>query len=310
MDLSVIVVNWNTIDLLAQCLQSVYDTVSNPALEVIVVDNASTDGSPAMVRSHFPQARLIENQKNKGFAQANNQAICASHGRYVLLLNSDTIALPGALEVMVHFADRYTEAGIVGCRLLNADGSLQHSWAQFPTFWSELLGRNIRKWRPLADELAYEVDWVGGACLLARRDAIEEVGLLDEGFFMYSEETDWCYRMVQQGWKVCYLAEAEVVHLGGGSSKRRGDARAVALYRSKLRFFRKHHGAFEALLLRAALAAGFLFKGALAAGLYFLSGKRWAKGEQMMARQWRLLQEIGLGLPTFQYVSETMEGVR
>ncbi|MDH4136450.1 MAG: glycosyltransferase family 2 protein, partial [Anaerolineae bacterium] len=251
-DVSIIIVNWNTKDLLAQCLQSVYDTVSDLAFEVIVVDNASTDGSPTMVRDHFPQARLIENRKNEGFARANNQAICASHGRYLLLLNSDTITQPGALEAMVHFADRHPEAGIVGCKLLNADGSLQPSWAQFPTFCSELMGHNFRRRRPMADGLAYEVDWVGGACLLARRKAIEMVELLDEDFFMYSEETDWCFRMVRNGWKVYYLPGAEVIHFGGGSSQRASDEMLMQLYQSKLRFFRKHYGALPALGLRLA----------------------------------------------------------
>jgi hypothetical protein len=154
---------------------------------------------------------------------------------------------------MVRFADQHPEAGIVGCQLLNADGSLQLSWAQFPTFWSELSGCNVRKRRLIADASAHEVDWVGGACLLARRKAIEKVGSLDEGFFMYSEEADWCFRMVSRGWKIYYFMGAQVVHVGGSSSRQASDKMFVQLYQSKLRFFRKHYGPFRGELLRISL---------------------------------------------------------
>ncbi len=253
-NLSVIIVNWNTRELLEQCLRSIYDTPQELVFETLVVDNGSTDDSVAMVRQHFPQARLVENQTNVGFAQANNQGILLSQGRYVLLLNSDTIVLPHALAEMVCFANARSKAGIVGCKLLNGDGSLQESWASFPTFWSEMWGRNFRD-RRLVEEtsLIYEVDWVGGACLLARRAAIDEVGLLDESYFMYSEETDWCFRMTQQGWKVYYLPEVEVIHLGGGSASRASATQLIRLYESKTRFFRKHYGARQASLLRYGL---------------------------------------------------------
>jgi len=253
-DLSIIIVNWNTCDLLAQCLQSVYDTANSIDFEIIVVDNASTDGSQAMVRYRFPQIRLIENQENVGFARANNQALITSRGRYFLLLNSDTIVLPGTLEEMVRFADQNSDGGIIGCKLLNRDGSLQESWASFPTIWSELLGCNFRT-RRLVEEtpLIYEVDWLGGACLLVRPAAINEVGLLDESFFMYSEETDWCFRMRRQGWQVYYLPGVGVIHLGGGSASRASVTQLIRLYESKIRFFRKHYSARQADLLRYGL---------------------------------------------------------
>ncbi len=256
LDLSVIIVNWNTRDLLDQCLRSIYSTSQDLVFETLVVDNGSADDSLAMVRQHFPQVRLVENQANVGFARANNQGIRLSQGRYVLLLNSDTIVLPHALKEMVRFGDTRPDAGIVGCKLLNGDGSLQESWASFPTFWSEVLGRNFRARRLVGKMLlTYEVDWVGGACLLARRAAIDEVGLLDESYFMYSEETDWCFRMTQQGWKVYYLPDVEVVHLGGGSASRANVIQLVRLYESKIRFFRKHYGARQAGLLRYGLVA-------------------------------------------------------
>jgi GT2 family glycosyltransferase len=290
LDLSIIIVNWNTRDLLTRCLQSVYDTMSNLDFEVIVVDNASNDGSQAMVRQRFPQVRLIENDQNVGFASANNQALTVSQGHYSLLLNSDTIVLPHALEKMAQFADAHSEAGIIGCRLLNSDGSLQKSWASFPTFWSEVLGRNFRVRRQVEGEpLAYEVDWVGGACLLVQLAAINEVGLLDESFFMYSEETDWCFRMRRQGWKVYYLPGVEVIHLGGGSASRANATQLVRLYDSKIRFFRKHYGARQTSLLRYGLAvvnALGLTRRALTWPL------QWQRREQVRRRleaQWKLI---------------------
>lgn len=293
-DLSVLVVNWNTRDLLAQCVQSVYDTVGGVEFEVIVVDNGSTDGSQAMLRERFPAIHMIANEENAGFTRANNQAIGASRGRYVLLLNSDTIVQPGALEAMVRFADCRPEAGIIGCQLLNADLSLQLSWAQFPTFWSELWGCNVRKRRSTADALAYEVDWVGGACLLARREAIEQVGPLDEGFFMYSEEADWCFRMVKSGWKVYYLLGGQVVHLGGRSTQQVSDRMLVQLYQSKLRFFGKHYGPFSEGLLRASLILTSLAKG-WGLALWSLLKKVKSPTGHPYGRYWMLASELWRG---------------
>jgi N-acetylglucosaminyl-diphospho-decaprenol L-rhamnosyltransferase len=298
-DLSIIIVNWNTQKLLAQCLDSVYTTVHNLNFEVFVVDNGSQDGSVAMVRRRFPQVRLIENDQNVGFARANNQALTVSQGNYSLLLNSDTIVLPHALEKMVQFADAHSEAGIIGCKLLNSDGSLQKSWASFPTFWSEVLGRNFRVRRQVEEErLAYEVDWVGGACLLVRPAAINEVGLLDESFLMYSEETDWCFRMKRQGWKVYYLTSAEIIHLGGGSASRTSAAQLVHLYENKTRFFHKHYGAWQAGLLRygllAANALG-LARRALAWPLQHHQERE--KVRRRLAAQWQLICQLRRGQP-------------
>jgi GT2 family glycosyltransferase len=297
-DLSVIVVNWNTRDLLSQCVQSIYDTANGLAIEVIVVDNASTDGSQAMIRQQFPQVARIENDQNIGFAQANNQALIIGQGRYFLLLNSDTVVLPHTLEEMVRFADVHSDAGIVGCKLLNSDGSLQKSWASFPTFWSEVMGRNVRG-RRLVDEksLVYEVDWVGGACMLVRPAAIDEVGLLDESFFMYSEETDWCFRMRQRGWQVYYLTSPGTIHLGGSSASRASVAQLVRLYENKIRFFRKHYGAWQADLLRCGLvvanALG-LIRRALAWPLH-RQGREEVCGR--LAAQWQLICWLRRDLP-------------
>lgn len=251
-DLSVIIVNWNTRQLLLDCLHSLAAAAPQHQLEVIVVDNASHDDSVAAVHTAFPTVRVIENLANRGFAAANNQAIAQSRGRYVLLLNSDTVATPGALDDLVTFADAHPEVGVVGAQLLNADGTLQPSWAAFPSLRSELLGKNLRVRRPYAEHTAgaaYAVDWVGGAALLARRAAVAQAGLLDEHYFMYSEETDWCYRIKQCGWQICYLPTARVVHFGGQSSRQASLRMKTELYRSKLRFFEQHYGAAQRALL-------------------------------------------------------------
>lgn len=297
-DLSIIVVNWNTKDLLSKCLQSIYDTTSNLAFEIIVVDNASTDGSQAMIRQQFPQVCLIENDQNVGFARANNQALTISRGRYFLLLNSDTIVLPYALEKMVQFADVHPEAGIIGCGLLNSDGSVQKSWASFPTFWSEMVGRNFRVRRLVEEDPAtYDVDWLGGACLLVRPEAVNEVGWLDESYFMYSEETDWCFRMRQQGWKVYYLPGAKIIHLGSGSASRASVAQLVRLYESKIRFFHRHYGFRQAELLRCGLLAvnalG-LARRALAWPLHRQEGQDMC---HRLAAQWQLICRLRRGQP-------------
>lgn len=260
LDLSIVVVNWNTKDLLIQCLQSIYETVSNLDFEVIVVDNASTDGSQAAIREQFPLIRLIENQKNEGFARANNQAMAASQGRYMLLFNSDAIATPGAIQSLVSLAEAESRAGIVGAQLLNLDGSFQASHTTFPTIWQEFLvltglGRLLKgRWYPSRgpeeNKGPQVVGYVEGACLLVRRQAFEEVGGLDEGYFMYAEETDWCYTMKQAGWQVWYQPAAKIIHLGGGSSKHRRPQREADLYRSRVRFFRKYHGNRAAQLLK------------------------------------------------------------
>jgi GT2 family glycosyltransferase len=175
-DISIIIVNWNTRELLCQCLGSIQETSSGIAYEMIVVDNGSTDGSVRAVREAFPLVRLIANTENLGFARANNQGIRASRGQHILLLNSDTLVRPGALAALVRFLNQHSDVGIVGPELLNTDGTVQLSWAAFPTLWSEIRGKNFRVRRRYATRdgcEAYNVDWIGGACLLIRRATIE-----------------------------------------------------------------------------------------------------------------------------------------
>lgn len=298
-DLSIIIVNWNTCQLLADCLSSIAQTAGNLNLEIIVVDNGSTDGSQLTLKQQFPQVHLVENNQNLGFAKANNQALTLSRGRYALLLNSDTIVLPGALADLVRFADTHSDAGIIGCKLLNADGSLQESWASFPTLWSEILGRNFRR-RRLVDETSsvYEVDWVGGACMLARPEAMREVGFLDESYFMYSEETDWCFRMQRHGWKVYYLAGSNIIHLGGGSASRASLTQLMRLYQSKLHFFQQHYGLGQAKLLQYGLVVMSLIGLTYRALAWPLTRKQEEVSHQLKVR-WQLVQWLWQGQQLF-----------
>jgi GT2 family glycosyltransferase len=264
MNLSIAIVSWNTRDILDQCLTSIYETSVGIDLEVIVVDNASADGSSSLVFGKYPQTRLIENTDNVGFARANNQAYALSTGKYFLLLNPDTVCLPNALLRLVTFMEEHPDAGAVGPLVLNPDMTLQYSWARFPTLMSESLGRLDRRVRgraispSTADEVRaiapFMVDWVGGCCLLIRRDAVEQIGLMDESLFMYSEETDWCLRLYRAGWTTWVQPASEVIHLGGQSSSQVPAESAIHLRRSKMAYFRKHYGCGPGVIVSCMLA--------------------------------------------------------
>lgn len=255
MDLTIIIVSWNTSGLLSQCLRSVYETGSRYQFEVIVVDNGSSDDSVAMVQERFADVKLIRNELNRGFAAANNQGLEIGTGRYFMLLNSDTIVLPGVLDTLIAMADQNPRVGVVGPKLLNMDGSLQMSWASFPSFLSEVLGQNFRHRNPVPDiPHTYDVDWLMGACLLVRAEVVRGVGKLDEDYFFYSEETDWCFRIKKQNWKIWYTTDAAIYHLGGGSTRRGTVIQLVRLYHAKLLYFRKNHGNLASTVLRFGLA--------------------------------------------------------
>jgi len=257
-DVSIIIVNWNTRDILRNCLLSIYEQTKEIYFEVIVVDNASTDGSVEMVKKDFPQVILIENTENRGFAAANNQSIAVAKGRYVLLLNSDTLILDKAIFKTVMSADANPKAAVVGCRVLNPDRTLQPTCFMFPSLLnmflsstylfklfpkSKFFGREQMSWWNRND--TREVDVVTGCFMLVRRMAIEQTGLMDEQFFFYGEETDWCYRFRQGGWKVLFIPDAEIVHLGGQSSKQMASQMALQLRGSILQFMHKHHSSLE-----------------------------------------------------------------
>lgn len=255
MDLSIIIVNWNTKELLSQCLCSIYETGSFFTFEVIVVDNGSTDDSVALVEKQFPDVKLIKNDRNLGFASANNQGLAIGCGRYFMLLNSDTIVLPGAIDTLIQMADQNPNVGMIGPKLLNMDGSLQKSWANFPSFVSELTGQNFGKRIPVPGiPNTFEIDWMMGACMLVRSKVLQDVGKMDEDYFFYSEETDWCFRIKKKNWRIWYTTNTQIYHLWGGSTRSGSIIQLVRLYHAKILYFKKNHGNFASTLLRFGLA--------------------------------------------------------
>ena len=263
-DLSIIVVNWNTRELLRDCLASVPAGCGELSHEILVVDNASADGSAEMVRERFPTTRLIESGGNLGFARANNLALSEALGRHVLLLNPDTVCTPGALARLVAFLDATPGAGAVGPMLVDADGRPTLSWGEAPRPLHHLLSLvdPQRRWLPagLRDRAAARpprpgagatrVDYVVGACLMAPRAVWEEVGPLDERFFMYFEEVDWCRRAAAAGHATWLVPKARVAHLEGRSAARVSDFALAQFQKSYRLFVSKHHGAARVPLFR------------------------------------------------------------
>ncbi len=288
MDLSIIIVNWNTKDLLIQCLKSIVPTTQRLKTEVLVVDNGSTDGSEEVVKKGFPDVAFIQNDQNLGFAKANNQALRMAKGEYILLLNPDTQVKEGAIEKLLSFLEAHPEAGVAGAQLMNPDGSKQNSIANFPSLATELLNKSLLRWffpnRFPGKEMNYpepiEVDSVIGACMMVRREAIEKVGLLDEDYFLFLEETDWCYRMKKAGWKVYHVPQAEIYHLQGKSAERDKKRAKVEYYRSRYQFFKKNRGKFQQLLLLIGLIIKLIAEFVLMGMVNLLTGftiKKWRR---------------------------------
>ncbi|RME97163.1 MAG: glycosyltransferase family 2 protein [Chloroflexi bacterium] len=255
-----IIVNWNTRDLLAECIESLRRHTADLNLHIIVVDNASTDGSVEMLRRNYPDVQVIVNTKNVGFARANNQAMQQSAADYFLLWNSDAFATPGAVQSLLQLAQSQPRAGLIGAQLRNPDGTFQASYTPFPGLWQEFLilsglgrllfGNAYPSRGPETEKGPQVVDYVEGACMLVRREAFEQTGGMDEGYFMYAEEVDWCFALKRAGWQVWYQPQAQVTHLGGASSTGRRTHREADLYRSRVRFFSKHYGPRKARQLK------------------------------------------------------------
>ena len=269
MDLSVVIINWNTSDYLARCLESIRANPAPGELEVIVVDNASSDASAQMVRERFGEATLIENPENLGYAEANNRGLSASRGEYILLLNPDAEVKPGTLDTLLAFGRSHPDAAAVGCRLVGPDGGIQRSCRSFPkplgvlfeyTRLSYLFPRSrlFGSYRMTYFDYSHdaEVDQPMASCLLISRKAWDEVGKFDQDFPIFFNEVDWCYRAKQMGWKVYFTAGAEVLHHGGASTRQVKLQMVRESHRALRGFYEKHYrGRLPAPVYRLILAA-------------------------------------------------------
>lgn len=263
-DLSIIIVNWNTIGLLRDVLGSIRDHGGQGkdgiTIEVIVVDNASTDGSPAMVTTEFPETVLIRNAENRGFAAANNQGFEVARGRHLLLLNSDTLILGDVLGASVRYLDTHEEVGAMGCRVLNPDRTMQRSCQMYPGLlnlalqvsglsrlsWPAFFGRQLMMdWQR---DSAREVETISGCYLILRREVLAGVGPLDEDFFFFGEETDWCRRMRDAGWRLMFVPVGEIIHHGSASARKLDHRRDLLLTAAIVRLHRKHGGRLSAAM--------------------------------------------------------------
>lgn len=300
-DVSVLILSWNARDYLRRCLASLFDPgdpaviaawervglpldrpdpgappASEPSWEVVVVDQESLDESAEMVEEQFPQVRLMRQKPNLGFAGGNNVGLAQCRGRYVVLLNSDTVTRPGWLGELVAYGDAHPRAGFIGPRLLNPDGSLQYSCRRFPSLGAGLFRHTPLEWlaprnRYTADYLMRDwdhaeprrVDWLSGACLMVRRETLEEIGPLDDGYFMYFEDVDWCRRAHEAGWEVHYVPRPVVIHEVGRSSDRRPRRMIVMHHESAYRYFCRHSRLGRNPFGRAALAAGLAVRAVL-----------------------------------------------
>jgi hypothetical protein len=253
MKLSVVIICWNDLRVIRDCLRSIHEATHSAEYEVVVSDNGSVDGSIEFIRKNYPRVRIVENNKNLGFARGNNAGIDASRGEYILILNPDTIIHDGALDKMVEFADRHPEAGAIGCRVLNPDGTYQGSARLFPTigrYWVSALGlsrlssRFIFEQYPGWDgDTERSIDWQSGCCVMFRGNLLKDLGGFDEQFFYHFEEVDLCRRVWNAGRPILFTPEAVITHLGGQSVSRFPIRFEIEKHRSKYRYFYKHFGA-------------------------------------------------------------------
>lgn len=268
-DLSIVIVNWNTWQLLQEVLQSVRETLSGITAEVIVVDNGSSDGSQEMAAREFPEVILIRNRDNRGFSAANNQGFEVARGRHVLMLNSDTVVLGDVLAASVRYLDEHGQVGAMGCRVLNTDRTMQRTCSRFPGPFNILLLTSglwklqrpaaLRGWfgryqmMDWARDSERDVEVISGCFLILRREVLQQVGFLDESFFFFGEETDLCRRIANAGWALRFAPVGEIVHHGSASARKLSHRRDLLLTDALVRINRKHNGACAAAVVWATL---------------------------------------------------------
>jgi len=265
---SVIIVNWNTKNILTNCLDSIYQTMGHLSCEIIVVDNASSDGSKEMLQEQYPQVITIHNQVNKGFGAANNQAFAIMKGKYALLLNTDAILTPGAINKLYSFAEKHPQTAIVCGQLLNADGRKQNSVASFPTLLTLAANTSLLEYlfprcfpsKRYEHKKPIEVDSAIGACMMINKKALDEVGFFDERYFFFFEETDLAYALHRKGWNVYHLPDAFIYHLQGQSIGHNFGSR-IEFYRSRYQFLRKWHKSSYYYLARGIIFLRLLVNG-------------------------------------------------
>ncbi|WP_151733834.1 glycosyltransferase family 2 protein ['Paenibacillus yunnanensis' Narsing Rao et al. 2020] len=276
-DVSILILNYNTCRLTLDCIRSVYDSETGYSYEIILIDNNSHDNSVEMIRQEFPDVRLIANTENVGFAKGNNQGMEVSAGRYVLLLNSDTVVRKDTLETMVALMDRRPELGAAGCKVILPDGSLDKACKRgFPTpsasFYYAFGFSKLFPDKPrfngyqlgyLDPDEEYPVDALVGAFMLVRRETMEQVGGLDEEFFMYGEDLDWCFRIKEAGWGIYYYPRTSIIHLKGGSARRRPFKIVYEFHRAMILFHRKHYAGRYNSMINGVVYAGVGVKFAL-----------------------------------------------
>jgi GT2 family glycosyltransferase len=274
MTLSIVIVNYNAENLLRGCLESIYTGANGTPFDVWVVDNNSRDNSVRMIKSQFPKVKVIENRSNVGFSKANNMVISQSRSEYVLLLNPDTLVIGDAIDRVVKFMNEHPEVGISGCKVLNKNRTLQLACRRsIPTpkvafFRLTGLSRLFPRSKVMAKynltyedpEKTHEVDAVSGAFLMIRKKAVEDIGLLDERFFMYGEELDWCLRAKRAGWAVMYCPSAEIIHYKGESTKYNSRKAALEFYRAMYLFHKKHFAKDHSPVTNFLIYAGIFFK--------------------------------------------------
>lgn len=255
-DISVIIVSWNAREYLLKCLDSLYSSAEALTTEVIVVDNASSDGSPEAVELRFPDVRVIRTGSNLGFAKANNIGIKASTGKYVCLINSDVVLLDGCLQRLYECLEANPAAAVAGPRVLNPDMTLQRSCRKFPAIKNSLISAaGLEKFNFLPHRGLAEAEVISGCFLMALRKAVDEVGVLDESFFFYAEDTDWCKRFHDNGWKLLWCPDARAVHYGGASSSHAPVKFYIEMYKANLIYWKKHKGALSTAAFMAITAA-------------------------------------------------------